>query len=206
MSQITDITPQVKDKTRCNIYIDNRFACGLKLETVMSHRIKKGMAITPERLGEIQLESERSEALDKALGYIASSMRSEKEIRDYLKKKGYLADVEDFVVEKMKSYGYIDDEAYGKLYASSLSKTKGKRMVEMKLRQKGLSEEDARAAIGTIENEGETAGKILEKYMRHKECNRENLYKAFKYLMGKGFEFETAKAAIAKWGADDEDL
>ena len=35
MPEITDITPQVKDKERCNIYVDGRFYCGLKLETAI---------------------------------------------------------------------------------------------------------------------------------------------------------------------------
>ena len=30
MSDITAITPQVKDKERCNIYVDGKFYCGLK--------------------------------------------------------------------------------------------------------------------------------------------------------------------------------
>ena len=28
LNEITAITPQVKDKTRCNIYVDGRFCCG----------------------------------------------------------------------------------------------------------------------------------------------------------------------------------
>lgn len=35
LSEITAITPQVKDKTRCNIFIDGRFYCGLTLEAAV---------------------------------------------------------------------------------------------------------------------------------------------------------------------------
>lgn len=126
MSRITDITEQVKDRLRCNIYVDGRFCCGLKLETVMRYRLKKGREISGEELAEIQLESEKSEALDKALNYISSTMKTESEIRKYLAQKGYLAGVSDYVVEKMKSYGYVDDAEYGKAYAKSLSSSKGK--------------------------------------------------------------------------------
>ncbi len=206
MSEITDIAPQVKDKLRCNVYIDNRFCCGLKLETVMRYRLKKGMSITAERLNEIQSESEKSEALEKALNYISVSMKTEREIRFYLRKKGYLSDIEDYVVEKMKDYGYIDDVSYGRQYAESVSKNKGKKLIELKLRQKGLDGESAKAVVGEIENEDETAFRIANKYMRNKDFTKENLYRAFQYLMGKGFEYETAKAAVSKLGSVDEDL
>ena len=33
MAEITGITPQIKDKERCNIEVDGRFFCGMKLET-----------------------------------------------------------------------------------------------------------------------------------------------------------------------------
>ena len=36
MAEITGITPQIKDKERCNIEVDGRFFCGMKLETVVS--------------------------------------------------------------------------------------------------------------------------------------------------------------------------
>ena len=67
MAEITDIAPQVKDKERCNIYIDGKFYCGLKLETALRHRLKVGDQIELSELDAIQLENERSQALDKAM-------------------------------------------------------------------------------------------------------------------------------------------
>ena len=45
MNEITAITPQVKDKTRCNIYIDGRFYCGMSLETTIKNRLKVGQIV-----------------------------------------------------------------------------------------------------------------------------------------------------------------
>lgn len=75
MSEITAITPQVKDKTRCNIFIDGRFYCGLTLEAAVKNRLKAGQTIDPARLSEIQLESEKATALDKALTHISASQK-----------------------------------------------------------------------------------------------------------------------------------
>ena len=88
MSEITSITPQVKDKTRCNIYLDGRFYCGLKFETVVKNRLKVGQTVTEKLMGEIQLESEKSEALEKSFTFITATAKTEKQIRDYLYKKG----------------------------------------------------------------------------------------------------------------------
>ena len=100
MNKITDIKPQVKTPTRCNIYLDNAFYCGLELETVMRYRLKIGTEIEKEKLDEIQADSEKSRAFDKALNFISRSKKTEKQVRDYLTTKGYLDKTIDGVIEK----------------------------------------------------------------------------------------------------------
>lgn len=206
MAEITAITPQMKDKTRCNIEVDGRFYCGMKLETVMQNRLKAGMAVSAEELSRMQLESERQTALDKALTHISASMKTEREIRDYLKKKGYLQDVCDFVVEKMKGYGFLDDGVYAKTYCESAGKKKGRRLIAMELRKKGVSDEEIEGALQTLTGETESAQNVLEKYMRGKSIDKKSLSKAYAYLLGKGYDYDTARAALEAFGnTEDED-
>ncbi|MBE5739417.1 MAG: hypothetical protein E7349_01020 [Clostridiales bacterium] len=207
MNEITDITPQVKDKRRCNIYVDGRFCCGLTLETTMKNRLKVGRIISPEKLSEIQLESEKNTAFDKALTHISATQKTEKQVRDFLSKKGYLPAVIDYVVEKLRSYDFLNDGAYAENYVGFAAKKKGGRLIRMELRGKGIDENDIDAALETIDEEQEiqTASEILEKYMRHKTRDKETLQKAYRYLMGKGFEYETIRAALKAYGAYGED-
>ena len=78
MKTVTDIKPQVKKPTRCNVYLDNVFYCGLELETVMKYRLKIGMQIEPSELDEIQCDSERIKAMDKALSFVSVSKKTKK--------------------------------------------------------------------------------------------------------------------------------
>lgn len=205
MAEITAITPQVKDKTRCNIEVDGRFYCGMKLETVIKNRLKAGATVSCEELSQLQLESEKTTALDKALTHITASMKTEKELRAYLAKKGYLQDVSDYVVEKMKEYGFLDDEAYARAYAESAGKKKGRRLIASELRRKGVSDEEVEGALAGLTNETESAKNVLVKYMRGKSCDKKTLYKAYSYLIGKGYDYDTARAALEEYGATDED-
>ena len=199
MSEITAITPQVKDKTRCNLYLDGRFCCGMKLEVVVKNRLKVGTVISEERLSALQLESEKQTALDKALTHISVSAKTEKQIRDFLLKKGYLSAVADYVIEKMRGYNFVDDGEYAVKYAEEKSKTKGKLLIKMELRAKGVSDADAERAMDGISGEEqiEAATKILQKYLRGKEIDTATLQKAYRYLLSKGFDYETAKNALA---------
>ncbi len=206
MAEITGITPQIKDKTRCNIEVDGRFYCGMKLETVMQNRLKAGMCVSLETLSRMQLESEKMTALDKALTHITSSMKTEREIRDFLKKKGYLSDVCDYVAEKMKGYGFLDDGQYAKTYAESAGKRKGRRLIAAELKRKGVGDGEIEEALNGITGERESALRVLGKYMRGKPVDKKTLSKAYAYLIGKGYDYETARGALSAFGdTEDED-
>ena len=202
MNEITAITPQIKDKSRCNIYLDGKFCCGLTLETAIKNRLKTGVIITPERLANLQLESEKSVAFDKALTHISATRKTEKQVRDFLAGKGYLSAVCDYVVEKMQGYGFLNDSEYAESYAESAGKKKGVRLIRMELKNKGVADEDIDGAIAGVDDSAQenAAKSVLEKYMRNKPTDKETLYKAFRYLLGKGFEYETAKSALSAFG------
>lgn len=207
MNEITAITPQVKDKARCNIYIDGRFCCGLTLEATVKNRLKVGQTVSPERLAEIQLESEKNTAFDKALTHLSATRKTEKQVRDFLAKKGYLPAVADYVIEKLRSYDFLNDGEYAEAYVEFAARKKGSRLIFMELKNKGVSDEEIRAALDGMDEGTElaTATALLQKYMRSKTADRETLHKAFRYLMSKGFDYETAKTALAAFGADEDE-
>ena len=202
MNEITAITPQVKDKTRCNIYVDGRFCCGLTLEATVKNRLRVGQSITQERLSEIQLESEKNTAFDKALTHLSATRKTEKQIREYLQGKGYLAGVIDYAIEKLRGYNFLNDGEYAEAYVEFAAKRKGGKLIRMELRGKGVSDEEIEAAMDSLDEETqiEAAKTILGKYMRGKTVDTQTLQKAYRYLMGKGFDYEVAKAALSSLG------
>lgn len=203
MAEITSIEPQKKDKLRCNVYIDGRFYCGLKLEVAVKYRLKAGMHIEESQLDEIQLETEKSQAMDKAMNFISATMKTKKQIRDYLSKKGYTEAVSDYVLEKLEYYKLADDYAYCTAYVNSVS-GKGKRALEADLIKRGAEKGAIEKALAQTEESVEAAVFILTKYLRGKDRTRENLYKAFKYLLSKGYGYDTAKSALEEFGDGDE--
>lgn len=203
MAEITSITPQQKDKTRCNLEIDGKFYCGMKLDTVLKSGLKVGMSIDTDFLSHLQLESEKLTALDKALKHISVTMKTEKEIRDFLRRKGYLQEVTDYVLDKMKDYGFVDDETFASSYIESASKRKGSRLIQLELRQKGVDGQTIDDALSALDDETESAKRCLERYMRGKPFDEATIRKAYRNLLSKGFDYDTAKQAIESLKNED---
>lgn len=203
MPEITSVTPQKKDKTRCNIEVDGKFCCGMKLDTVLKNGLKTGVEIDMETLSRLQLESEKLTALDKALRHISVSMKTEIEIRTFLKTKGYLEDVIEYVLCKMKEYGYVDDGTYANYYAEGASKRKGSRLIRLELRKKGVDGQIIEETLSALQDETESAKRCLDKYLRGKSADSATLAKAYRNLLSKGFDYDTAKQAIESLKDED---
>lgn len=207
MNEITAITPQIKDKRRCNIYVDGRFCCGLTLEATVKNRLKVGQNISPERLAEIQLESEKDTAFDKALTHLSATRKTERQIRVFLEGKGYLPAVVDYAVEKLRSYNFLNDGEYAEAYVEFAAKKKGGRLIRIELKNKGVSDAEIDGALQDLDSETEflAAKELLNKYMRGKTADAQTLQKAYRYLMGKGFDYEVAKRALSTLGEMEDE-
>ncbi len=204
MAEITSIEPQKKDAKRCNVYVDGRFYCGIKLEVAIKYHLKAGMQIESSKLDEIQLETEKSQALDKAMTHLSATMKTKKQICDFLAKKGYTEAVQNYVLEKLEYYKFVDDYAYCRAYVQSVT-GKGKRALEVELLKRGADRRAVEEVLEEVEEDDGAALQILQKYMRGKEFSKENLYKGFKFLLSKGYGYDTAKSALEKLGGDCED-
>lgn len=204
MPKITAISFQTKNKKRCNIFVDGEFFSGVSIETVYKNRLKVGLEIDEKSLRQIISENERLEALNKAVEYLSKSIKTKRQIKDFLLKKGYEEDVVWQVIDKLKEYNYVNDCEYSKRYIESVSKNQGKKLIEYKLMMKGVKKEEISSAFDQSEIDlKESAKTVAEKYLKNKEFTKENKAKAYRYLISRGFSYEEANYALSNFGEDE---
>ena len=61
-------------------------------------------------------------------------------------------------------------------------------------------------ALENIGDETDSAVKIAEKYLKNKQKDKQNILKCYKYLLSKGFSYDTAKTAVERIGTNEDDL
>lgn len=201
MSKITSIEQQKKDKTRCSVYIDGAFYCGLKIEVAIKYRLKAGMEIERSELDEIQLANEKIQATERAMNHLSATLKTRRQMSDFLASKGYTQAVIDYVIDKLEGYGYIDDYAYCRAYVASVS-GKGKTAIRAALLKRGADRDAIDEALSEVEEDEDEVMAVVRKYMRGKEYSRENINKAIRHLISRGYSYETAKSAASKLGED----
>lgn len=204
MKTITEITTQKRDAKRCNIYLDGEFFCGMQLYTVMKNRLKTGMQISEQQLNGIVMESEKETASQLAFNYVSRGMHTEKQVRDYLARKEFFPEIIDEIVNKLKGYGYVNDQNFATNYVSQNKGGKGKRLMSFELKRKGVSEKDIDEIMNDAPDEEDSAYRVTEKFMRNKELSFENFGKCYRRLVSKGFDYDVVKTAIDRFKRENE--
>jgi len=198
---ITKLEVQKNRQDRANLYLDDKFYCGISIELVMKENLKKGMEIDKEKLDELILEDEKGSALSKAVKYISSNLKTTKQIKDYLKKKEYNPQTIDYVLEKLDEYKYLDDENYAKSFVLTYSSKYGKLKLISALKSKGISD---KIIDNVFAEEMESNIKsVAEKYLRNKENNAQTYLKLSRFLYSRGYEFDEINKLINEYKEED---
>jgi len=199
---ITAIKPQ-KNQKRVNIYLDGKFGFGLDLENYLKLGLKVEQELPDEKIAEIVKKAEFQKISDKLLRFATFRPRSEKEVRDWLKRKKIHESLHQDLFNRLKHLEFLDDKKFSKWWVEQriAFKPRGKRVMSQELRQKGVDRETIEETLSEIKiDEEKAAGELLVKkaYRWEKLPRLEARRKMAQFLGRKGFGWETIEKIIEK--------
>ena len=152
MPVITKITEQKRRANRRNVFLDGAFAFGCNVNVVAKFRLREGMTLTPEQVGQIQLGEVKQECFDKAVEYVGSRMHSRAELKKKLARREYGPTVIEAVLDDLARMGYVNDEQFArnKAMTSARNKHHGRRRAFMELIKAGVRGEAAEKALDDV--------------------------------------------------------
>lgn len=151
-------------------------------------------------------ESNCSFALNKSMNWLTASYRSESELKKYLRERKYNQDVINYVVEKLKEYNFLSDEYLAKTFVEYGQKKMGIYKMRKKLMEKGISKELIEKSLEDVEPQDDICLRMLQKKMGNNERTREKMAKVYRFLLSKGFDYDTIKRAFNKMDIDEDEL
>lgn len=145
-----------------------------------------------------------------ALRYLSFRPRSEKEIRDYLRKKKVQESLVEIIITKLKEQKFLNDEEFARIWIESRMRFKPRSMklIKIELSQKGVPKEIIEAIIqnsefplheaNRIQNDEAMVRKLIEKKIgKYKNLPRQEVYRKLgRVLVQKGFGWDTIKRGI----------
>ncbi|MBS4192486.1 recombination regulator RecX [Bacillus sp. FJAT-49705] len=204
MPIITKISVQQKKSDRYNIFLDEKYAFSVDEDVLITHQLKKGMEVDEFSLSEIAYQDDIRKAYNTAIQYLSRRMRSEKEVRQYLKDKEVDEIIIQEVVHKLYEYHFLDDKEYAIAFVRTFMNTtdKGSGLIRGELKEKGISEQLIDAALREFpyEKEFEVAKKLRDKFVQKNtnDSSRIMKQKLEQMLMRKGYSHELIQAVVAE--------
>jgi regulatory protein len=136
--------------------------------------------------------------------------RSEKEIRDYFRRKKVHESLHEKLFEKLKHFELIDDEKFAKWWVEQRQafKPKPKRILIQELRIKGIDKGIIDEVLGEeVVDEEKMARELIAKrsYKWKNLPAREARQKISQYLAGKGFGWDVIEKVV-KNAVGDENI
>lgn len=210
--KITKLATQERNAERVNMFLDDKFACGLSLNSVARFNLYIGKELEDEEYGEILGHDLTERVFNRAVTYISKAVKSEKQVRIYLsnllfKKRGVWFEkldkdsgneIVDFTIEKLKSYSYINDEEFAEQFVLSRMKSKprGKYILVSELISKGVSKDIAEEKVNElVADEYSILQRVYEKKYGESKISKEDR-KKIDFLLRKGFNWDLIEKYI----------
>lgn len=198
---ITDIKRKGKSEVY-NVFVDGEFYGLFEGEILYRYKIKIGTDFDANQLKQYKLESDEILCFSMVIGYVSKYLKTEKATKDYLKKYLFSDNAIESAINKLKSYGYLNDKYFAKAYGESLSNSKGSRYIKNKLREKGVSDENIREVLEELQDEDVALEGVIKKWLKGKNfpLDKKDKDRLYRHLIGRGFGFESIKKALNKFG------
>lgn len=200
---VTSITKQKNNDKRYNIYVDGEYCFSAGCEDVIEFNIREDSMYDEAGLKKLIYSCQYKKAFDDACRMLSVRPKSQMELVKKLKLK-YDAGVIDEVIRKLQEYGYIDDTEFSKLWIEERKRLKpaGKKKIAQELRAKGIDKQVVDEAIERfIPDDLDAAVTIAQKKISRAggfpEGSQE-LQKLYRYLLYRGFDYDTIRQALEK--------
>ena len=204
--KITKIEEQKHNSERVNIYVDGEYKFSLTLDSCVDNYLYEGREITEEDIRKFSDGDSKILALNYLNYQLGFGMKTEKEMRDKLRKKEYREEDIDYAISKGKKYGYIDDDNYVKCYIKqrALQNDWGPTKVMGMLLQKGIDKEIIQDGINKYMTNDDLYNAVIEcgtkKYKlldKSKNTPRQCRDKVLRYLISKGYTYDLCVQVVS---------
>ncbi|MCC3371797.1 regulatory protein RecX [Cohnella sp. REN36] len=177
-------------------------------DTLVAWRLLKGRRLTAEEWAALRREEQKEEAYRSALAMLDFKARTQNELRQGLKRKGYSPDAIAGSIERLLKHGLLDDAAYAKRFAESRvsGQKKGRRLIRQELLQRGVGKGDVEEALEELDEGAERRSALTLARKRWPGVKgktlRERQMKLMAVLLRRGFPNGIAYEAVREASAE----
>lgn len=193
------LTLQPGKNNKVHLLLDGEYAMTADSDFVAFSGLHNNMILDDEALADLQGKVNARRVFNKASDLLALRDHSEKELLQKLRQKGFTDGAEE-AMEKLKSYGYLDDSRFALRFAQELQRVKhyGKKRIEQELYRKGVSRDVVSDTLEQLSFDEDALPALIERrYLRQLDTEK-GVQKTVAALQRMGYSFGEIRDALRK--------
>ena len=214
--KITALKAQLRDKNRVNVSVDGSYRFSLEIAQVIDLGIKTNNEYTEEELLQLEIESQYGKVYARALEYVFVRPRSQRELRDYLRRKmldkrdqhgnirrGISPELADRVFDRLVDKGHLNDTKFATFWIENRNLRKG--ISERKLRAELMAKGVASQVIDEVMRSSERdEGADIQAVIKRKINKYAEDRKLIEYLARQGFSYDVIVEGLRAYRESEE--
>ena len=181
------------------MFIDGKFAFKIDAGVVKNGELKIGQEISDNRLKELAEDVSLARCLNAAYRFLSYRPRSEAEIKERLRRRGFEDSKIEIVINKLKEQNLLDDTAFARFWKENRDtfRPRSKRLTGLELKKKGVADE----IIKEVTDDSNDMQSAYQAALRKSQHLANQDYEVFRrrlgdYLQQRGFGYTVINQTV----------
>jgi regulatory protein len=201
VSVITRLTTAKSRDSRINIYLDGKYTFCLPVDIVAKEGLSTNQELSSGQVKALAAADRLRRCLNTAIRYIGYRPRSEFEVRQRLRQRGFESDCVEKVVADLKERGLIDDTSFARFWKENREdcSPRSRWLTGVELQRKGIDRELIDGVVNEVDDNASAYRAALSK-ARHLSSSDYQLFRRrlSEHLKRRGFTYEVINNVIAR--------
>ncbi len=188
-------------KQRYEVRLDYVLVVSLSPEVLAAAQLRTGQEISESTIRALEAQEARHSTLATALRLLAYRPRSEREMRDALKKRGCPEEVIAETVARLVELRLVDDADFARGYAElrDRSSPRSRRLIAAELRAKGVAGDSAIEALVQVDEADAAYRAAARKANNLRTAEFDDFRRRVgEHLLRRGFSYEVARETVSR--------
>jgi len=209
MKKITAIRAGRGRTKRVNIFLDSKYAFNLEAETVIKESLKVGQELSADQIEALTRVDLFSRCFNAAANFLSYRPRSEFELRDRLRKRGFDDTSIERVITRLKEQGLVDDTAFAQFWKDNRAafSPRSQLLTRMELRQKGVNDNIINQVVAAVDDDDSAYKAALGKARSLPLSDYQSFYRRLgQYLKRRGFNYRVINHTVDRIWQEQREL
>ena len=192
MVKVTGLRAGRSRVKRVNVFLDGRMAFSLEAEVALRENLRVGQELSDSQIEALARSDCFQRCLNAAALYLSYRPRSEAELRERLRRRGFDDRSVATVLERLKEQGLVDDVAFAEFWRDSRKhfSPRSRWLTGLEMRQKGVPEDIIAQTVDTVDDDDSAYQAAVAKLRSLSQTD----YQGFRrrlggYLRRRGFSY-----------------